>query len=404
MKHNLYKDKDVIFSTIFVFAFIGLIKFSLVHIPHIDPITAALEDFEITDIVYQWVRDKNTGDVNSPVVVVDIGDNREEIAQQIEVINSFGPKVIAVDAFFLTPREAESDSMLISAMGKVKNLVVGSYLESTAGQDAHGGHGEEGELRLVQSFAPIRDMGHTAFVNFIGEENKTIRLFKPQIEVEGKTVNSFSAEIVRLADNEKYKHLLARNKKTEYINYTKSGEQYVPVIEAEDIHPDNEALGFLKDKIVIIGANSFTSLDDLHFTPLNARMAGRSKPDMPGVFIHANTVEMILSDNYVNKIPDWVVLLFSVLITYLSIIFYTRYYVENHIWYHLVAKLSQFAFIVLFVFLEIFLLRNFNLRFSDKIIMVPIVLSVDLLYFYDAFVKWLHKRFGYHTYFLKGHS
>ncbi len=395
MKHSLFKDKDVIFSTIFVFAFIGIMKFSIVHIPHMDPISAALEDFEISDIVYQFHRNENKESLNSNVVVVSIGNTREEIAKQIAVINSFHPRVIALDAYFLNAHAEKEDSSLIASFSHTKNLVVGSYLETSE---------DETKLTLNKSFSPIEQFSSTGFVNFIGEENKTIRLFKPQIVINDSLINSFDAEIVRLADNEKYEHLLKREKKIEFINYRKSAEQHVPVLSLEEIDSDNTALDFLKDKIVLIGATNSTDLNDLHFTPMNARIAGRSKPDMPGVFIHANIIEMILNESYVNKIPDWLVLLFSIILTYLSIVFYVYYYVEKHIWYHLVAKLMQFAFTAIFLFLEIILLDKHNLRFSDKIILVPIVLSVDLLYFYDAFVKWLHQRFGYHTYFLKGHS
>ena len=395
MKHNLFKDKDIIRATIFVFAFIGLLKFSFVHIPHMDPISGALEDFEISDIVYQFLRDKDQGNVNSPVVVVNIGNTREEIAHQIEVINLFKPKVVALDAYFLNPKEPHTDSLLLAAFRNTKNLVVGSFLEESE---------EDKKLKMVESFAPIETSGRGAFVNFLGEENKTIRLFKPQVMLEDKIVNSFATEIVRLADTEKYEHLIARGKPTEFINYRKSAEQYIPVLSLDDIRADNEALNLLKDKIVIIGVTNTTDLNDLHFTPMNSQLAGRSKPDMPGVFIHANTVEMILNESYISKIPDWAVLMVSVLLTYLSIVYFIHYYVEKHIWYHLVAKITQFAFMSVFLFLEIYLLRNYNLRFSDKIILVPIVLSVDLLYFYDAFVKWLHKRYGYHTYFLKGHT
>ncbi len=395
MKHNLFKDKDVIFSTLFVFAFIGMMKFSIVHIPHMDPVSAALEDFEISDIVYQFKHNKGKSSVNSQVVIVSIGNTREEIARQIDVINSFHPKVIALDAYFLNARGRTEDSSLLASFSHTKNLVVGSYVEVTENED---------KLNLTQSFSPIEQFSSNGFVNFIGEEDKTIRLFKPQLDINDGVINSFAAEIVKLADNEKYEHLLKRGKKVEYINFAKSAEQYVPVLSLDEISADNEALRFLEGKIVLIGATNSTDLNDLHFTPMNPRLAGRSKPDMPGVFIHANTVEMILNESYVNKIPDWIVLLFSVLLTYLSIVFYVHYYVEKHIWYHLVAKLMQFGFMAIFLFLEIVLLNKYNLRFSDKIILVPIVLSVDLLYFYDAFVKWLHQRYGYHTYFLKGHT
>ena len=148
-KHNLFKDKDIIFSTIFVFVFIGLLKFSVVHIPHMDPISAALEDFEISDIVYQFTRDKSAEDSNSPVVIVSIGDTREQIAEQIEVINSFQPKVVALDAYFLNPRDSATDLALLSAFSHTKNLVVGGYVEEDEATK---------KLKLMKSFSPVEEV------------------------------------------------------------------------------------------------------------------------------------------------------------------------------------------------------------------------------------------------------
>ncbi|MBL0308405.1 MAG: CHASE2 domain-containing protein [Bacteroidetes bacterium] len=394
MRPSLFKDKDVIFSTLFVFAFIGLLKLSLVHIPHLDPINAAFEDFEFSDIVYHYQRDRNSGDINSPIVIVGIGNTREEIAHQINVINSFNPRVIALDAYFLAPKEDLQDSVLLASFSGVKSLVVGCFLEKRE---------DNKELNYVKSFSPVERFTTNGFINFVGEENKTIRLFSPHLEAEGQSVNSFASEIVRQYDSVKFNQLMKRKAKVEYINYRKSPDQYLPVLKPEDITENNSSLAFLKDKIVIIGAIDKDNLDDLHFTPMNDQMSGRSKPDMPGVFIHANIVDMILHKDYVNKIPDWLMLLFSVLFTYVTVVYYTYYYVEKHIWYHLVAKITQFVFVVLLLFIELFFLSKLNIRFSDKIMLVPMVLSVDLLYFYDAFVKWLHKRFGYHTYFMKAH-
>lgn len=395
MVRNLFKNKDILFSTLFVFAFIGLLKLSFVHLPNLDPIHAAFEDFDISDMVYQHKRD-NAADVklSSPVIVAEIGYTRADIAQQVMALRKFQPKVIAVDAYFLSPKSPEEDSQLIAAFSGIDNLVIGSFVEKKKGADV---------LQHIQSFPALAQTGTNAFINFVGEENKTIRYFSPVLEADAKPVNSFATEIVKQYDKEAYKELLARHKPVEYVHYSKSPEQFVPVLNADELTDTNAALSFLKDKIVILGAVDKNSLDDLHFTPMNKRMAGRSKPDMPGVFIHANTVQMILDKDYVNKVPDWVMLLFSVLFTYVTIVFYTYYYVEKHIWYHLMAKIVQFVFFFLFVFIELFMLDKMHLRFSDKIILVPIVLSVDLLYFYDAFVKWLHKRFGYHTYFMKGH-
>lgn len=394
MKKSLFLDKDIFFSTIFVFAFIGLLKLSFVHIPHLDPIHAAFEDFEISDIVYQHRRDNKVTDINNPIVVVEIGNTRQEIAAQVEAINAHTPKVIAVDAYFLSPKEPETDSLLLAAFNKAKNIVVGCFIEKAINSD---------ELVVAKNFPALDSICRSGFINFVGEENKTIRYFSPQLPAGRATINSFATEIIRLYDSTKFERLMQRGKPVEKINYSRSPSQYIPVIRASDVTDTTFPLDFLKNKIVILGAIDSSNLNDLHFTPMNQRLAGRSKPDMPGVFIHANIVEMILKEAYISKIPDWVMFVFSVLFTYVTTVFYVYYFVEKHIWYHLMAKMAQFAFFSFFLFIEILLLGKWQVTLSDKIMLVPIVFLVDLLYFYDALVKWLHKRFGYHTYFMHGH-
>jgi CHASE2 domain-containing sensor protein len=397
MKKNLFTDKDVILSTIFVFAFIGLLKLSFVHIPHMDPIYAAFQDYEFSDLVYRHRAETANIDPDGKVVVVEIGDNRDEIANQLRIINTYKPRVVGLDAFFLQPKDQFTDSLLYTAMAATPNLLFGSYLQVKQHKQ-----GQQELVEHVESNSLFTNAAPNSYVNFVGEENKTIRMFSPYMKIEDEEVNSFATGLVKKYSLDKYDQLSARGNKVEYINYRKPQSAYITLSKA-DIVEGNAALEILKDKIVLIGSTNPNDLSDLHFTPMNERGAGRSKPDMPGVFIHANTIEMILKGDYVNKIPDWVMLVFSVLFTYLTIVLYTYYYVEKHIWFHLVAKLFQFALFFLFLYLEVILLDKANLRFSDKIILVPIVLAVDLLYFYDAFVKWLHNRFGYHTYFLKGH-
>ncbi|MCW5906433.1 MAG: CHASE2 domain-containing protein [Chitinophagales bacterium] len=395
MKKSLFRDKDIFFSTIFVFAFIGLLKLSFLHIPQLDPIHAAFEDFEISDIVYQHKRDNKVADINNPIVIVEIGNTREEIAAQVEAINAHTPKVIAVDAYFLSPSDSvRTDSILLATFSKANNLVVGCFIENAINSE---------ELVVIKNFIALDSICHSGFINFVGEESKTIRYFSPTLQANGEPVNSFAAEIVRLFDSTKYQQLIQRGKGVERINFSHSPSQYIPVIAAGEVTDGSVPLDFLKDKIVILGAIDSSNLNDLHFTPMNQRMAGRSKPDMPGVFIHANIVEMILSGSYITKIPDWVMFVFSVLFTYITTVFYVYYFVEKHIWYHLMAKIVQFAFFGFFVYIEVMLLNKWQISLSDKIVLVPIVLLVDLLYFYDAFVKWLHKRFGYSTYFMHGH-
>ncbi len=392
-RFNHFFNKDVVFSTLFVFLGVWLLHFSVIHLHALDPIEKALSDFDYADLVYKY-RSENTVPAVGDVVVVELGKTRSEIAREVAVINEHVPSVVAVDAWFMKPREREVDSALIQALSGCRNLVLGSYIKAGEGEAAE-------QLGYQQSFEEIRKLGANGFVNFVGEYEKTIRYFKPRENVDGAAINSFAAEIVKLYDPVKYKALIERGDAIEFINYTRNRQHFVPVIHVDEVTPGNPALDVLKGKIVILGTVDPNDLEDLHFTPFNKALAGRSKPDMNGAFIQANIVEMILAENYVNHVPWLVAFLVAVLLTYAAIIFNVFYFVEKHIWYHFFAKMLQLVFLIILVFVKLQLLRNWNLSLDESIIAVPVILSVDLLYFYDALVKWLHKRFGYQSYFLQ---
>ena len=133
------------------------------------------------------------------------------------------------------------------------------------------------------------------------------------------------------------------------------------------------------------------------------KFAGKSTPDMNGIVVHANIISMILDGNYIKKLPSWVTLLAAVLIGWLHMSFFIRYYLENHIWFHLVAKLAQLLSAIFFVYVGIVLFDRFAIKLDMKLTLVVIVLAVDIIYFYEAFAVWMHKKFHYHTVFHQKH-
>jgi hypothetical protein len=86
----------VSFLTFFIIWLISIIPYNLIFL---DPIAKTLGDLDLTDIVFSKLREEPKLDTN--VVIVNIGGlGRVDIANQINLINSFNPKVVAVDALF----------------------------------------------------------------------------------------------------------------------------------------------------------------------------------------------------------------------------------------------------------------------------------------------------------------
>src|SRR5258705_6339437 len=66
----------------------------------------------------------------SAITIVDIGHlDRDGIAKQLNIINKYSPKVIALD-FMLTTDSLDKDRLLVEAIARVKNLVQSSILHN----------------------------------------------------------------------------------------------------------------------------------------------------------------------------------------------------------------------------------------------------------------------------------
>ena len=168
---------------------------------------------------------------------------------------------------------------------------------------------------------------------------------------------------------------------------------------------DNIDSSAFSDKIVLFGyiSNNKDDISDKFFTPMNPRYYGKSVPDMNGIVIHANIISMALDNNYVKKLPSWANLLIAVLVCWLHMSFFVRYYLESHIWFHLVAKIAQVLSAIFFVWLGIYLFDRYRLKVDMKMSLIVIVLAVDVIYFYEAWAVWMHKKYKYHTVFKPHH-
>ncbi|MEK7224875.1 MAG: hypothetical protein AAB221_04245, partial [Bacteroidota bacterium] len=144
-------------------------------------------------------------------------------------------------------------------------------------------------------------------------------------------------------------------------------------------------------------------LADKFFTPMNERFAGKSIPDMNGVVIHANIISMALDKSYIKKVPLWGNLLLAIIVCWLHMSFFVHYYLESHIWFHLAAKIAQVLSGILFIWLGIYLYDKYRLKVDMKFSIITILLAVDVIYFYEAWAVWMHKKFGFKTVFKPHH-
>jgi len=391
------KRRDDLLANIFVFVFIALIGFFPFNIKIFNPIKKALKDLNFSDLYFSATKSDNSTIADTSIVLVNIGQlSRAQIAQQLRIVSEGGAKAIGLDAMFVELREPEGDSLLSFEIARNQNIVTATFL----------GEYQQGDYRAKEeSMAQFR-ASHSGFINLFGTEKgyQTIRNFISSAVFNGQMEESFPVAIAQLANSESVRLLQNRGNSSEIINYRGNREQFIS-FDSHELFDENFDPSIFENKIVLLGfmGSTFDSppvKEDMHYTPLNKKLSGRSDSDMYGVVVHANIISTILEGKYKNELSamwNWIL---AILICYLHIMFFSRDFVENHMWFHFRAKILQLITSVLMVYVSLLTYKYLNTKFDTKPTILAILLSVDLLYFYDAMVKWLHKKTGFETYFM----
>jgi CHASE2 domain-containing sensor protein len=391
MLKYLFK-RDTILATIMVFVVMGMLALIPINTHVLDPIKLALQDFDYNDMAYSQFNKNSHTAVDTGIVIINIGEaNRTEIAAIIEKAAAENPIVTGVDVLFNEPKEAQVDSILQQLFSSSNKIVLAYNLLA-----------EKGTMETTGFlYEQSRQKG---YANFVGEEGGSIRHTAPFIKGEKELYFSFAATITQTAYPDAYEKLKSRDKLTEQINYTRVPEKYL-VIEGKDFLQNRESMVSLTNKVVLLGyvSNNPNNIEDKHFTPFNKKSVGKTIPDMEGIFIHANIISMMRDGDYIKKSPVWINWFIASLLCWLHMSLFIRYFIDKHLWFHLVAKMAQLFSAVLFVYLGLLFYYKWDLKINLTPTFVAIILAVDVLYFYEAIIKWLHKRLGIYSIFINTH-
>lgn len=386
-------ERDTIFATIWVFVFIFLLGSIPLNLGVINPIKLSLKDFDSNDMSYSKLGKAKTTEIDNRIRIVNIGNaDREGISLMIDKVAGMKPKVMALDAYFDGPKDPQHDSILSETFKRNKNLIAATRLDLS---------GKEGDtISLGGTY--INTASQYAYVNFFTDQLATVRSYEPFVEdYKKRKYKSFAAAIVEAYDPAAYKKFEKKGNQKLIINYSRHVDRYL-IINFDDLMNRNDDDTIFQEKIVLFGyinTEDPTDITDRFFTPMNERFYGKSVPDMNGIVLHANIISMALDNNYVKKLPSWGNILIAVLVCWLHMSFFVRYYLENHIWFHLVAKIAQVLSAILFVWLGIYLFDRYRLKVDMKLSLIVIVMAVDVIYFYEAWAVWMHKKYRYHTVF-----
>ena len=128
----------------------------------------------------------------------------------------------------------------------------------------------------------------------------------------------------------------------EIINYRSDWKKFT-FLEGIRVLEEGITKKVIEGKIVLLGEvgafREYELLDQLYFTPLNERIAGRTFPDMSGVEVQANIVSMIKTGNYYSRMPEWMGLVIAFILCYANMLLFSYICYKNKTWFEISSLL-----------------------------------------------------------------
>ena len=398
LKRQLLKEAFV--ATLVILGAVYLVSFIPLKFELAKPIKQEFGDFDVYDLVFSGKHKENLPrDTN--IILVQVGDSRDQIAHQLYILRNLEPKLIALDVTFdhPNPNDPESDSLLVNEIRKTPNLVFASKLTLDSTGD---------ELISQSSFFANDSLrSKEGFINFLGEEVSVIRMFSPSTKIDGQQVECFSCRIAEKVYPDKWRKLKEREKRIEVIDYTKNHNSFLS-FSYDDLkgYGPAQLKDKFRDKIVLIGfftRNGPLVMEDIHFTPMNEKISGKSYPDSYGLLIHANILSMIHRGDYPYLLSRFWTYCIAGILCFLLLLFVFGYYVKNPHPAHLRFVLIQFAAILLLSWFFLVLFYQYRFKVPLLPIILALIMSVELLGIYKIVARFMNKWVGYKTIFKKSH-
>ncbi len=386
MKNKLLY-KDAFFCMLLSFVVIGLASLLMLNLSIFNPFTNAFKDFSFLDIFYSEKMGEQNH-VNQDIILVNVEHrDRFELAELLSVLQKQQPKAIGVDLIFKQQREEFSDSVLKIQLSEpnvinsyayvsdelVENDAFFSVGKNTKGYSNINFERNEGVIRNVQL-----------------QKNKTEEL-------------AFAATIANQTLNEsEFEKLKGKLKKKQRIKFFGNQDHFLTYSFDEVLEKENHPL--MKDKIIMLGylgvpLNNPFDVEDKHFTPLNEVAVGKSIPDMNGVVIQANIVEMLLKNDFITEVPFFVLMLITVVLSYVSLLYFLRLNKRKRIRYMITKKIAQLLFTVIFLYVALFLLQ-FDIYLNATPIIAIVLLSIECIAIYVLALKFIKSKFKWKSYML----
>lgn len=257
-----------------------------------------------------------TNEPHEDLLIVEIDDfsqekigrfpwDRAEYAKLIDALNTdeTKPAILAFDIAFFENAEGDSEleRSLKDAQESGLSVVLASQLKESAGA-----------TKKIVPIEIFKQLTHEGYINLFSEEEGIIRNAPIRYLGEDGYYNSFANVISQEYASEKDLQIdIDKLSDNLLINYTGPAGQ-IRRVSFYDAVQGELPVEIFRDKIVLVGATAPTLHDD--------RPVPGSTDFMPGVEIHANTIDTIISERSFTRFPlilsVLLIILFTLLIGY----------------------------------------------------------------------------------------
>ena len=331
---------------------------------------------------FPWRRDvyskilNNLNLAETSVISFDIFFSEEDTQNQTKIFQEFNlnsENILNSDQLFL--ESINNNNVILPLVGATKEIKKNKF--SSKANIITKGENPLNYLYNYQGYISSLDKFNNAAkglgsISIIDSEDGILRYVPLILNIDEKIIPSLSLETVRLYNKEK-SYLIQTDQsgiqsiqtRTTNFNINENGLNFVKFkkipkntyISASDIYQNNFDQEALKDKIVLIGSSA-EGVFDLVKIPTGKIV--------PGVQVHANIIENILSKdflkiNYLTKITENIVLLISLLVVLIIANYFKPIYsILNYAILLLLLFLISILFYKQNYFVEIYNIILFN--------------------------------------------
>lgn len=371
---------DHIIVTLLALLIMWFMSFIVLNVNFFNPISRSLQNFQLSDMYYQIMKDSGKETVSPLITIVDVSAlyDRAEIAEVINKINDCNPRLVGVDIIFggLKGDTLGSD-LLAEAIMNTENPVVAYKLTEYDNEK------KEFTSARHSFFAPsdgvsegFSNVGHDAF-------GGPVRYITTTHNVNGERTYSLAYEIARCFDKDIALDSTSMDKRM--IDYTPT---VFPVVRYDSIEQNRD---LLKNRIVILGGMHDDA--DMHYSPY-----GRTS----GTYIQAYAVQTLMENKHIEELNSWVSAVVSFLMILLTQVFQSEFIrwsskrksliLQVIFGSTLINNLINFVWIGLLVWINFIVFVKFDCYFPSTMMLLGLAMLVESRSFYKIVIQKLGKK------------